>query len=226
MFKENSSSLSSSAPKNAMLSQNQCAIYLAGSIQKGSGPSNELFWTATEMEELRASLPSLELSFLNPALRMDDLSLQMAVFGRDMLMVYCSDFVLVDVRQKRGLGVGAEMMWAKMNKIPVISYAPQESHHRKSKASILKTEVDDWIHPFVECLSDHIAASLADAAEWIQKHIHGETNPVKDAEFIRQAMALYRSTQYERDLPMRELIENSARLSYRATHATGYSASS
>jgi hypothetical protein len=89
-----------------------------------------------------------------------------------------------------------------------------------SRASVLGVEVDNWVHPFIESLSDHIAENLTDAANWIQKHINAETGPVKDAEFIHQAMAFYRSTQYACDLPMQELVENSENLKYRLMRAT------
>jgi len=200
---------------------NRLAIYLAGSIKKAHEPSNELFWTDLEMDALKDALRDYELAFLNPALRTDDLSLQTSVFGRDMLMVYSSDFVLVDARQRRGLGVGAEMMWAKTNKIPVIAYAPKDSHYRWSKTSLLGVEVKDWIHPFIESLSDYLADNLTDAAAWIQKYVQGDSIAIKGPEFMHQAMRLYHLTQYSCDLPMQELVENSEALKQRILRATG-----
>ncbi len=204
MSKESSSYLS-----------NKLAIYLAGSIKKAHEPSNELFWTDLEMSVLRDALKEYEIAFLNPAHRTDDLSSQMSVFGRDMLMVYSSDFVLVDARQRRGLGVGSEMMWAKVNKIPVIAYAPRDSHYRWTKTTLLGVEVKDWVHPFVESLSDFIVDSLVDAAAWIQQYIQGAAFPIKGKEFIHQAMDHYRQTQYAYDLPMQDLVENSESLKHR-----------
>ena len=118
MPRENSPSLFNHNTKDSDVLNNKLAVYLAGSIKKGHEPPTELFWTEVETDELKTALKDFDLSFLNPALRSDDLSIQSSVFGRDMLMVYCSDFVLVDVRQRRGLGVGSEMMWAKINRIP------------------------------------------------------------------------------------------------------------
>lgn len=209
-----------SRPNSPFLS-NKLAIYLAGSIKKGHEPPEELFWTEEETGLLKDTLKDFEVAFLNPALRCDNLSIQASVFGRDMLMVYCSDFVLVDARQRRGLGVGSEMMWAKVNKIPVIAYAPADSHYRRSKASILGIEVDDWVHPFVESLSDYIAPSLIDAAAWIQDYVQGKQIEIKGPEFMHQAMALYRATQYACDRPMQDLVENSEALKYRVMCAAG-----
>src|SRR5579872_2699636 len=98
------------------------AIYLAGSIQKGH-ETNDLYWTRSDLETIEEALSDYNVKFLNPALRSDDLSDQQSVFGRDMLQVYCSDVVFVDARDRRGIGVGAEMMWAKMNQIPVLTLA-------------------------------------------------------------------------------------------------------
>src|SRR5579871_3736379 len=96
------------------------AIYLAGNIKKGHEKLNEDYWNDSELFIISNTLKSTHVDFLHPAIRTDDLSDQKSVFGRDMTQVYCSDVVFVDVRQRRGLGVGAEMMWAKMNKIPVV----------------------------------------------------------------------------------------------------------
>src|SRR5690242_19798693 len=93
------------------------SIYLAGSIQKGHEYADS-YWTDDDMTLLKKELHDYDVTFLNPALRTDDLSDQRSVFGRDMLQVYCSNIVFVDARHKRGLGVGAEMMWAKLNSIP------------------------------------------------------------------------------------------------------------
>ncbi len=219
MSRENSPSLFKT-PRNKPLPSNKLAIYLAGSIKKGHEPPTELFWTDEETDVLKESLKGFELAFLNPAMRCDDLSIQASVFGRDMLMVYCSDFVIVDARQRRGLGVGSEMMWAKVNRIPVIAYAPSDSHYRMSRASILGVEVENWVHPFVESLSDCIATTLSEAAAWIQDYISGKLIKIKGMESMHEAMALYCSTQYACDLPMQELVESSESLKYRMMTAT------
>ncbi len=109
------------------------SIYLAGNIQKGHENESLIYWTENDLKKIREVLSFVKINFLNPAIRNDDLSDQKSTFGRDMLQVYSSDLVLVDARERRGLGVGAEMMWAKMNNIPVVTYAPLESHYNKAK---------------------------------------------------------------------------------------------
>jgi len=107
---------------------NEVAIYLAGKIQKAHENPNETYWTEKDQEILRQALSPSSVYFLNPAIRSDDLSVQKSVFGRDMAQVYSADVIFVDGRERRGLGVGAEMMWAKMNRKPVITLAPLGSH--------------------------------------------------------------------------------------------------
>ncbi len=107
-----------------------------------------------------------------------------------------------------------------MNKIPVIAYAPKNSHYRWEKTSLLGLEVKDWVHPFIESLSDYLADSLHDASTWIENYLQGSPIAIKGAEFIHQAMELYRHTQYAHDLPMQDLVENSEVLKHRILRAT------
>lgn len=136
------------------------SIYLAGSIKKGHERADESFWTDADISFLRKDLSAYEVSFLNPAFRSDDLSDQRSVFGRDMTQVFCSDVVFVDARNRRGLGVGAEMMWAKFHKIPVITLAPVDSHYNKRKTTLLGIAVENWVHHGNPIFIDPIQAIL------------------------------------------------------------------
>lgn len=189
----------------------QIAIYLAGSIKKGHENPNETFWTEENRDVIAKLLSGFKISFLNPAIRNDSLCDQRSVFGRDMLQVFCSDVVFADVRDRRGLGVGAEMMWAKFHQIPVIAWAPKETHYHKSKATILDVPVENFIHPFVESLSDAIVETLVQGAQWMQTYFLDKSKVnIKGVEFIKSAMEYYKTTQLERDLPMRTLLSEEA----------------
>ncbi len=188
------------------------AIYLAGSIKKAHERSEELYWSENDMDFLKKSLYPYEVSFLNPAIRQDDLSDQMSVFGRDMTQVYCSDFVFVDARERRGLGVGAEMMWAKINTIPVITLAPKDSHYNKSETSVLGVSVKNWVHPFIECLSDVFVESLEKGVLWMKTFLSDSKWKIKDRKFIEKAMQYYKENQLERDESMKDLISLNEKL--------------
>ncbi len=184
------------------------AIYLAGSIQKGHEKSNESRWTEEDRKLLQKLLPEFKISFLNPDIRTDDLSDQRSVFGRDMLQVYSSDLVFVDARDRRGLGVGAEMMWAKYNRIPVLAWAPKDSHYNKTKTSLLGVSVDNWVHPFVESLTDGIVSDLHEGARWIKEKLFDLSHPKKGMEFVHGAMGYYKDTQYPKDEPMKKIVSS------------------
>lgn len=191
------------------------ALYLAGSIQKGHEKKDETFWTNEEMNLLKNSLNQYELSFLNPAFRTDDLSDQRSVFGRDMLQVFSSHVVFVDARDRRGLGVGAEMMWAKINKIPVVTWAPRNSHYNKDRTTILGVSVDHFIHPFVDSLSDQIVETLEEGAQWIDFVISNPGVEIKGIQSIGLAMQHYKECQLHLDRPMKELLTSSEDLQRR-----------
>ena len=181
-------------------------IYLAGSIKKGHENSQESFWTEEDMDCLRKNFRECEVIFLNPAFRMDDLADQHFVFGRDMTQVFCSHIVFVDARDRRGLGVGAEMMWAKMNHIPVVTWSPKNSHYNKEKTTILGVEVNDFIHPFVYGLSDKVVETLEEGVLWIEKMLSDPSIEIKDIKHIHASMEYYQKNQLPIDLPMREIL--------------------
>jgi hypothetical protein len=181
-------------------------IYLAGSIKKGHENPQESFWTDKEITCLQNSFQKHEAIFLNPAFRKDNLSDAYSVFGRDMVQVFCSHVVFVDARDRRGLGVGAEMMWAKLNKIPVVTWAPKESHYHKTKTTLLGVEVEHFIHPFIYALSDQIVETLEEGAVWIEKTLADPSTQIKGVESIQAAMQYYQEKQLPVDEPMQEIL--------------------
>lgn len=187
------------------------AIYLAGSIQKAHEKGNELFWCEEHMEEMRGVLHDFDLLFLNPAFRTDDLSDPHSIFGRDMLQVYSSDVVFVDARDRRGLGVGAEMMWAKINEIPVVIWAPKNTHYHRTHAELLGTPIENYVHPFIASLSDQLVETVAQGAEWIRRLIADPSLSIKEESSIREAIEYYKSTQLQHDLPMQEMLKRCER---------------
>lgn len=181
-------------------------IYLAGSIKKGHENPQESFWTEDDMTCLRKSFSEHEVIFLNPAFRTDNLADQHSVFGRDMTQVFCSHVVFVDARDRRGLGVGAEMMWAKINNIPVVTWSPKDSHYSKTKTTLLGIEVDHFIHPFVQGLSDKVVETLEEGALWIEKLLSDPSIEIKGIKHIHASMEYYQENQLPVDLPMHEIL--------------------
>lgn len=181
-------------------------IYLAGNIKKGKEEENDLAWSDADKQLLHDALPSKTLVFLNPASRSDDLSDQKSVFGRDMFQVFSSSLVLVDARGKRGLGVGSEMMFAKLNQIPVVTWVPNPSHYHRPSLECLGQHITNWVHPFVYSLSDYIAPSLEAAADWMESTLSSPAFVSKGPESVRDAINHYLTTQLKNDHGMQELV--------------------
>lgn len=188
------------------------AIYLAGSIKKEHEKHDESYWTEDDIALIRKHLRPHESSFLNPAIRTDDLSDQQSVFGRDMLQVFSSDVVFVDARDRRGLGVGAEMMWAKLNNIPVVIWAPKNSHYNKKQTVLLGVPVTNFIHPFVESLSDKIVETLEEGAHWISSLVSNPSIQIKGIDHIKASMQHYKKNQFANDKPMQDLLTSCKKL--------------
>lgn len=181
------------------------AIYLSGSIRKGEKDREKICWEKEDKDFIRNELEGTEVVFLDPQERGDQLSDALSVFGRDMTQVINSDFVLVDGRQKRGIGVGVEMLAAKINGIPVISVVPKNTHYHRDRLKYLGQDIRGFVHPAVFAMSDKIADDLAGAMEWIREHIK-DPKPVKGMHVLEDAMRRYRETQLDRDRGMKDFL--------------------
>ena len=182
-------------------------VYLSGSIQKGSADVvKKSVWTSVDICVLHEVLDGVvNLSLLNPTSRSDDLSDYQSVFGRDLLQVYISDLVLVDARDRKGIGIGAEMLFANMCGIPVVSVSPQNSQYRKENLEYIGQFISNWIHPFIGGLSDHVADSVYDAAIFIRDNYPFNEGFTKNKDDFLSMMQYYIATQLERDVEMYNL---------------------
>lgn len=79
--------------------------------------------------------------------------------------------------------------------------------------------VDNFIHPFVEALSDKIVENLFEGAQWIHSIISNPTAEIKGIESISAAIQYYKDKQLRHDQPMQELLSLSAELERRAHRA-------
>ncbi len=107
-------------------------------------------------------------------------------------------------------------MWAKVNGIPVITWAPRVSHYVRSHANLLGVDIADWVHPFVYSLSDAIVDSPEDGARWIRDELLTGKVIIKDRHIILNAMEYYRTTQFPNDIPMQEMFARHPGLATRA----------
>lgn len=195
---------------------NEVAIYLSGSIQKGHTDTRESFWTPNDIEFIERVLAPMDVHLLNPASRSDDLSDFLGTFGRDLFQVAAADVIFVDVRDRRGIGVGSEMTVAKALGVPVVSLCPENSHYRRQDFVFMGQQLTDWTHPFVYGLSDVVVGTLKEACGWLLDNQVWEKRISKELDHsgntVNAAIHHYLNTQLERDKEMSAIVASSTRL--------------
>ncbi len=181
-------------------------IYLSGGIKKGKNDEKKSCFGEAIKSQIREKLKNYEIRFLDPNDAPPNLSDAKAVFGCDLLRVKLSDFVIVDAREKRGVGVGQEMLFAKLNKIPVISVAPKNSHYLRKNLEYLGQKIDEFTHPFIFGPSDAIVENFEDAATRIKDFIE-KPNTVKGIEFVDESIEHYKNTQAPAHKSVKEVLD-------------------
>jgi hypothetical protein len=156
------------------VSVDRLLVYLSGSVKKGSGDARakDDFWTDDDEEAIVTGIKGRKAQLLNPSKSVLRRSDYYANFGCDLHLVSISDLILVDVRAKRGIGIGAEMAFAQSLGIPVISICPPNSNYRRDFVpDVFGEDLKNWIHPFVYGLSDYIAHNLESAISLVNSVI-------------------------------------------------------
>lgn len=177
-------------------------IYLCGSIKKGSSDNEKKhYWgEKEELEIINSFGGQFEIILLNPAtigIKRND---SYSNFGADVFLVKNSDFIFVDARNKRGIGVGCEMIIAKYYGIPVVTLCPNETDYKKSFVEDLCGEnVSNWIHPFVAGPSDFICDDIPSAVKWMIDHLDNPKH-IKNIDILEESVEYFTSKQHI-DLP-------------------------
>jgi hypothetical protein len=171
-------------------------VYLSGSIRKGSGDRRDphTFWSPQDEGDLLRNVRSARVVALNPArtqLRRQDYR---ANYGADLHLVATSHVVVVDARTEKGIGVGAEMMFAHQRGIPVVSVCPPNTNYRRDYVpDVFGEDLTDWVHPFVAGLSDYLVASFEEAGDLLERAAT-ESLPCR-AEDVDAAIEYYHSAR-------------------------------
>lgn len=176
--------------------QSELRVYLSGSIRKGSTDHRDpsTFWSPENEAELFRPVRSARIVALNPArtdLRRQDYR---ANYGADLHLVASSHVLVVDARTEKGIGVGAEMMFAQQRGIPVVSVCPPNTNYRRDHVpDVFGEDLTDWVHPFVFGLSDYLTASFTEAGELLERA--ARTGLPRRAEDPDAAIEYYHSAQ-------------------------------
>ncbi len=180
-------------------------IYCSGSIIKGKADAKKLCWTDRERNELRDAASPIEIDFLNPDDPMSDLGNTEALFGRDMYQVQIADFVVVDARERRGIGIGIEIMASRVFGTPLLAVAPRGSYYRMGRVEYRGSVVEDYVHPHLASLADAIVGSFAEAGAWIAEN-DGRAL-AKPIEHLESCIKRYTDELLPSDAPMKRLLE-------------------
>lgn len=167
-------------------------VYLCGSVKKGAADDRgeDDFWTSSHEEFILAEMPgSVEL--LNPsktAISREDYFIN---FGCDIFLVQSADLLFADLRSEKGIGVGAELMFARQAGIPVIAWLPPNSHYRRDLSDVFGENLQNWVHPFAYALSDYVEDSLHAVCQRAKSILTGAANPTIPSKGIQRATAAF-----------------------------------
>jgi hypothetical protein len=184
------------------------SIYIAGSVKKDAADSNSLFASDDTKDDLSWALNGFQVIIFDPNEAKITGESESFRFAQDCLQVISSNFLVIDLREKRGLGVGAEMMLAKERQIPVIAVCPPNSHYQRSIVFHTGVKNEGWVHPFVESLSDVIVEDFTKAGEWIKEFIENPRK-IKSGEIIDESIKCYMDNTLKKDPDFKKKYEDS-----------------
>jgi hypothetical protein len=127
-------------------------IFLSGSVHKGvcDVRSANYFWSQKDEQGMREILGETDVELYNPNEISISRAQSLARFQADLDMLAGCDVMIVDARTRKGIGVGAEMMFAREQSIPVVTLCPEGSSYRDG----------DVFHAFISGLSTVICDSI------------------------------------------------------------------
>jgi len=158
-------------------------IYLAGNVPKGK--EEEKNFVNWRLDYAKVLKKYFENDCVDPFDRNLDESNFMQVFGADCKHIKDCLFVVVNARQKLGVGTAQEMVVAKYFKKPLVVVLPKDTHHRRSNIEFNGKFIEDWIHPFIFAFADYIIEDIEEIGK-----IHGEilTKEPKDISVIDEGI--------------------------------------
>ena len=180
-------------------------VYCSGSIKKGPSDRNKVCWTEAECHMVSVGARPHEVRFLNPDDPVNGLGNTRAMFGRDMYQVQTADFVVIDARQHRGIGVGVELALSRLLRTRVIVVAPPNSHYRKDTLDYRGATVQNYVHPHLAHLADAIVDDFSAAGAWMSAHCHDQLEPGTFSA-VYEAIEVYRRDVLPNDKAMQEVM--------------------
>ncbi|MFC4586100.1 hypothetical protein [Sphaerisporangium corydalis] len=180
------------------------SVYCSGSIAKGASDAGKLTWSDVERREVAKGTAPHEVVFLNPDDPITDPRNTLGQFGRDMYQVMVATAVIVDARERRGLGIGVEMAAAGTFGTPVLVVAPPNTKYRADRLEYRGVTVHDYVHPHVAALAAAVVDDFLAAGEALARIV--DAGPPPRARhvpgWLGPAIDEYRDNVLGADLPM------------------------
>jgi hypothetical protein len=146
------------------------AVYCSGSVPKGHSQQRAFFWGPKEREDLARAASPAQIVFFDPTDPLSTFDNLVAVLGRDVFQIEHSDYVVIDARERRGIGIGVELALGVHYSRPVVVVAPPGSYYRSADLPLRGTVVNDYVHPHLAGLSHTVVDTFAAAGGWIRDH--------------------------------------------------------
>jgi hypothetical protein len=174
---------------------------------KGASDERKLCWGDRERSEVEGGVAPQPMVFLNPDDPITDPSNTLGQFGRDMYQVMIADAVVVDGRERRGLGIGVEMAVANAFGTPVIVVVPRNSKYRQDVLEYRGVTVNDYVHPHVAALSYAVVDDFYEAGRALASLPTRNYDKIVVPDWLRPAIDAYRLGVLPGDPPMLEALD-------------------
>lgn len=184
----------------------QVAIYCSGGIAKGTGDSSKLLWSKQFEEEFAETFRPYNPIFLRPSDPIPHLSNVQGLFGRDIAQIQNAQLIVVDARQRRGIGVGVEMLLSKIFGKYLLVICPHESHYRQKHIELRGQLVEDYLHPHIGVMADSIVEDFRAAGAQAKRAIENKYKP-KGIEVLDACEKEYFECIYADDVNMKEFLK-------------------
>ena len=184
------------------------SVYCSGSIMKGVSDEKKLCWSDVERLEVAKGAAPHEVVFLNPDDPITDPSNTLGQFGRDMYQVMLATAVVVDARERRGIGIGVEMTAAALLGTPIIVVAPRNSKYRSDELEYRGVLVRDYVHPHVAALATAVVDDFLSAGRLLPEVASEKTSQARHMpDWLDHAITEYRDNVLPGDPPMLAAVE-------------------
>jgi hypothetical protein len=188
-------------------------VYCSGSIAKGTSDTKKLCWTIRERQQVSRGAEPIDIVYLNPDDPIPDVGNTLGQFGRDMFQILTADVVIVDGRERRGIGIGVEMAAAAAMGTPTVIIAPANSQYRSDELQYRGVTVRNYVHPHVSALASVIVDTFEEAGSALADAVARNRGERHVPDWLTAAISEYKENVLARDTPMLVALKNLSRCS-------------